>query len=279
VAQPAEETIEGARAMLDDGLYTSQGVPEPDYYLALHTLPVPIGYVLGTSGRFNTGTEHIDVTFHGIGGHGSSPHLAKDPVVMAGLAIVQYQTIASRIIDPMESAVLTIGAVHAGIDNNVIPTEATLKLKLHFSSAEVHDRMVDAIVSISNGIAESYDVPEDMMPTIVHKGYAPPVVNTPDYMDRIHEVLEEADFVESVFSGIQVPGSDDAGALIEDVEGVRGAYLMIGTVNHEMFAQAQAEGKMFPFSPHEPTYQIDLEGIPYGTKLATLLVMDVLTKR
>jgi hippurate hydrolase len=279
VAQPAEETIEGARAMLDDGLYTTQGVPEPDYYLALHTIPVPIGYVLATSGRFNTGTEHIDVTFHGIGGHGSSPHHAKDPVVMAGLAIVQYQTIVSRIIDPLESAVLTIGAVHAGIDNNVIPTEATLKLKLHYSSNDVRDRMVESIINISNGIAESYDVSEDMMPTIVYKSSAPPVVNTPEYIDRIHEVLGEATFVENVYSGIQVPGSDDAGALVEDVEGVRAAYLMLGTVTLERFDAARAEGKMFPFSPHEPVYAVDLDGITYGTRIASLLVLDVMAKR
>ena len=116
VAQPAEEPIEGAIAMIKDGLYTKHGVPEPDYFLTLHTGPFPTGFVVLTSGRVNTGSQHIDVTFHGSGGHGSSPHLATDPIIMAGAAIMEYQTIVSRMMDPTETSVLTVGMVDAGAE-------------------------------------------------------------------------------------------------------------------------------------------------------------------
>ena len=99
VAQPAEEPIAGAQAMIDDGLYTTHGVPEPDVFLAFHTAPLPTGTFASTVGRVNTMSSMVDVTFHGVGGHGSSPHHAKDPIVMTGAAIMQLQTVVSRRID------------------------------------------------------------------------------------------------------------------------------------------------------------------------------------
>ena len=166
VAQLAEEPIEGAGAMVDDGLYTRFGVPEPDYFLAFHTAPFPVGVILTTSGRITTGSRHIDVTFHGVGGHGSSPYHAIDPVTMAGMAIVQMQTVVSRMTDPFETAVLPIGSMQAGVDNNVIPTESTLKLKLHFSSEETGEIMVSGIERVVNNIARTYGVAEDNLPPL-----------------------------------------------------------------------------------------------------------------
>jgi len=288
LAQPAEEPIEGAKAMIDDGLYSKHAVPKPDYFLTFHTAPMPTGTIVLTSGRLNTGSDHIDVTFHGSGGHGSSPHHATDPVIMAGMAIVQLQTVVSRMVDPVEVGVLTIGSMQAGVDNNVIPTEATLKLKLHYSSPGVRDTMVKGIERISNNIARTYGiVSDDMMPTIVYKGYAPPVINSQDYMTRIREVLAEADAADRIVNDaraiegvavhdLTIPGSDDAFALIEGIEGVEAAYLGIGTASPASFAKAKKEGKEFPFFVHEPNYVVDLNAIPYGAKIATLLALDVL---
>ena len=290
IAQPAEEPIEGAKAMIDDDLYGKHGVPKPDYFLTLHTAPVPLGTVVLASGRLNTGSEHLDVTFRGSGGHGSSPHLATDPVIMAGMAIIQFQTIVSRMIDPVEIGVLTIGSMQAGVDNNVIPTEATLKLKLHFSTPEVHNNMVSGIKLIANNIARSYGIKsDDMMPTFVHKGYAPAVVNTPEWMSRIRKVLAEAEAADKIINdkriieGIavndfQTSSSDDAFLLIEGIENVKGAYIGLGTADTKVFAAARKEGKEFPYFVHEPNYIVDLKGIPYGTRVATVLALDVLGK-
>lgn len=279
IAQPAEEPIEGAMAMVDDGLYTKHQIPKPDYFVAFHTAPFPTGSVLTTQNRLTTGTEHIDVTFHGSGGHGSSPQHATDPVVMAGMAIVQFQTIVSRRIDPEEVSVLTIGSVQAGIDNNVIPTEATLKLKLHFSSTEVHNIMVENIERISNSIAKSYDAPESMMPTIFRKGFAPTVINNPEYIAQIREAINKTDIVTLKLEDETVPGSDDAFALIYGLDNVKGAYLFLGTADPLIFKEAQKNGKEFPFFVHEPNYQVDLNAISYGSKMAAILALDILEKK
>jgi amidohydrolase len=290
VAQPAEEPIEGAMAMIKDGLYTKHGVPKPDYFLTFHTGPFPTGVVVLTSGRLNTGSQHIDVTFRGSGGHGSSPHVATDPIIMAGAAIVQYQTIVSRMMDPTETSVLTVGMVQAGATYNVIPTEARLKLKLHYTTHESGEKMVGAIKRISDNIARTYGITsDDMMPTVEVKGYAPPVVNSSEWMTRIREVLREADAADKAINDtraidgagvhdLEVSGSDDAFALIEGIDGVKGAYIFIGTAPLDKVAAAHKEGKEFPFFVHQPNYMVDLEAITFGTKVATILALDVLGK-
>ena len=276
VAQPAEELIEGAQAMIDDGLYTLHHTPKPDYFLAQHTTPLPTGTLLTTDGRVTTGSEQIDITFHGIGGHGSSPHHTIDPVVMAGMAIVQLQTVVSRTVDPEEVAVLTIGSVQAGVDNNVIPTEAVMKLKLHFSSPEVHERMVTSIYSIVNGIASSYNVPEELMPSFKHFGFAPATVNDTEFMEQIRSTADRAGFVKGRIDNQTLPASEDAFALIYGLEDVKGAYLFIGTTHPDLYEQAKAEGKEYPYNVHEPIYMVDLEGITYGSKLAALIALEIL---
>ena len=290
IAQPAEEPIEGAIAMIRDGLYTKLGVPRPDYYLTMHTGPFPTGVVILTSGRVNTGSQHIDVTFHGSGGHGSSPHVATDPIIMAGAAIMQYQTIVSRMMDPTETSVLTVGMVAAGSTYNVIPTEARLKLKLHYTTSESGEKMVHSIKSVSDNIARTYGITsDDMMPEVEVRGYAPPVVNSPEWMTRIREVLKEAKAAdkaindESAIEGVglfdlEASASDDAFALIEGTEGVQGAYIFIGSAPPELVAAAHEEGKEFPFYPHQPNYVVDLDAITFGTKVATVLALDVLGK-
>jgi hippurate hydrolase len=166
--------------------------------------------------------------------------------------------------------------MQAGVDNNVIPTEATLKLKLHFSTPAVRERMVESIETMSANIARSYGVSEEMLPAILHKGYAPAVVNSPDLIARMRDVLAGADFVSDVIKDLRIPGSDDAFALIEDIDGVEGAYLGIGTAAPEVFAKAREAGHEFPFFVHEPNYVVDLEGITFGAKVAALLALDVL---
>lgn len=279
LAQPAEEPIEGAQAMLKDGLYTRHSVPIPDYFLTLHTAPVPTGTVLASAGRLNTGSEHIDVTFHGVGGHGSSPHNAKDPVLMAGLAIVQYQSIVSRVVSPTDTGILTIGSVQAGIDNNVIPTDSTLKLKLHFSTPEVHEKMVNSIELMSNAIANSYEVSKENLPTLRHKGYTPAMVNDQGFITNIQSILKKQTYITTVVDNFQVTGSDDAAALVEGIKSVKSAYLMVGTAPPKLYQEAIKKGREFPFTPHEPNYTVDLEAIPLGAKIATAIAIDAMSKK
>jgi hippurate hydrolase len=277
-------------AMLKDGLYTKLGVPKPDYFLAMHSGPFPTGAVMLTGGRINTGSQHIDVTFYGSGGHGSSPHVATDPIIMAGAAIMQYQTIVSRIMDPTETSVLTVVMLKAGETYNVIPTEAHLKLKLHYTTVEAGEKMVSSIKRISENIARTYGITkDDMMPKVEVRGYAPPVVNSKEWMARIDEVLKDANAADKALNkdrdiegsgmyDLEVSASDDAFALIEGVEGVQAAYIFVGSAPPAMVAAAHKEGKEFPFFVHQPDYMVDLDAITFGTKVATVLALDVLGK-
>ena len=201
---------------------------------------------------------------------------------------MEYQTIVSRMMDPTETSVLTVGMVEAGATYNVIPTESRLKLKLHYTTLESGDKMVSSIKRISNNIARTYGITsDDMMPTIEVKGYAPPVSNSEEWMTRIRKVLAEAKAADKVINDsraiegvavhdLQVPASDDAFALIEGIEGVHGAYIGVGSAPPEVFAAAHKEGKEFPYFAHEPVYVVDLEAITFGTKIATVLALDVL---
>ena len=127
------------------------------------------------------------------------------------------------------------------------------------------------------------------MPTIEVRGYAPPVVNSAEWMTRIREVLAEAKAADQVINDsraiegvavhdLQVPASDDAFALIEGIDGAHGAYIGVGTAPPEMYSAARKEGKEFPFFAHEPIYVVDLEAITFGTKVAAVLALDVLGK-
>src|SRR3954447_14891706 len=154
VAQPAEELILGARAMVADGLYDDGKVPEPDYLVSSHVFPVhAAGTAAVRGGRRLAGTDQIDVTIHGIGGHGSQPENARDPVVMGAMAVLGYQTIVSRAVDPQEPSVITVGAFQAGDSNNTIPDSVTLKVNLRWYSPEVRGQMIEGIRRITDAIA------------------------------------------------------------------------------------------------------------------------------
>jgi hippurate hydrolase len=166
VGQPSEETIEGATAMVNDGLYTTHKTPEPDYLIGMHTAPISTGSMISSNGVLMAGTEQLDVTFYGQSAHGSMPQLSKDAGLMAAYAVVQYQAIISRVLDPRNPGVITVGAINAGVENNTIPDKAVLKLNFRFFSEEVRQKLFKGVKAVSEGIAKTYGMPKDKMPTI-----------------------------------------------------------------------------------------------------------------
>lgn len=281
LGQPAEETVEGATAMVEDGVFKKHGVPKPDYALAMHSGPLPFGMLVGTGGPLMAGSEQIDVTFHGVGGHGSNPQYTKDPVIMATYAIAQYQAIVSRVIDPRDPAVITVGSVDAGTSNNVIPESATLKINTRFFKEEVREQLFKGIVAISNGIARTYGMPEDKFPTIVRKGYSTVNANDEELTKRTNAAVLASGLVDDkmLTTNFQpVTGSEDFPNLFIDLKDVKHVYKFLGTVPPEIWAKAQKEGKEVPWANHNPNYQVDLDAIPLGGKIASIMVMDLLTK-
>lgn len=280
VGQPAEEVVRGAKAMVDDGLYTKHGVPVPGYLIALHTAPGPVGTIVSTGGPRFAGSDKLNVIFRGIGGHGGMPHLAKDPIIMAAAAIMEYQVIVARAIDPQEAAVLTVGAIQAGTAHNVIPDRALLKINLRSFKPQVRDQMIKGIRSISESIARAYGLPDNLMPTIeIVEGSVPPLWNDTPLIARLNGPLKGLLGEKRVLAEFPAAtGSEDAHMLKGDHPEIPLAYIIVGVADPDVFAKARKEGKTSPYSPHNPNYRVDLTAIPLGAKVGTLSVLELLAK-
>jgi amidohydrolase len=277
-AQPAEELGLGAQAMVNDGIW-KRGFPKPDYAFSSHTAPGPVGYVSSTPGIRMAGVDQIDITFHGVGGHGSQPQLAIDPVVMAAQAVLGYQTIVSRTLDPQTSAVVTVGAIVAGRDNNVIPETAELKVNTRWFTEEVRKKIISRIDEINKGIAIAAGVSPDQMPNRVMKGYANPLANDKDLIAQVNPSLEALLGKGKVIDNFpMVMGSEDFQEIYNGMKTPL-SFMLIGVAPPEMFSKALAEGRSQPYANHNPDFFVDLKAIPLGTKANVVALLSVLAKQ
>jgi hippurate hydrolase len=275
--QPAEEVGLGAQAMVDDGLW-ERGFPKPDIALGSHTAPLPVGVVSSSPGVRMAGTDQLDITFTGRGGHGSTPQMAIDPVLMSAQAVLAYQTIISRSIDPQAPAVLTVGAIDAGRDNNVIPGSATLMLNLRWFTPEVRTQMIERIDTINRGIAISNGVPEADMPTRVMKGSAVPLSNDASLIARVNPSLTALVGEGKVLDTFpSVMGSEDFQEAFTPL-GTPYVFMLVGVAPPKMFAEAQAKGMPFPYSNHNSDFFVDLPAIPLGTKANVVAALSLMRK-
>jgi amidohydrolase len=154
VGQPAEERIVGATAMLKDGLFTR--FPKPDYAFAIHdTSFAPAGAVNYVSGFAMSNADSLDVTIYGKGGHGSAPELTVDPIVIAARTILSWQTIISREKNPQDPGVITVGTIHGGTKNNIIPDDVKLQLTVRSYADDVRQHLLAAIERVVDGEAGS----------------------------------------------------------------------------------------------------------------------------
>ncbi|MGL6118442.1 amidohydrolase [Plesiomonas sp.] len=277
-AQPAEELGTGAQAMVQDKLW-ERGFPKPDYAFGAHTAPGPVGVVASASGVRMAGVDQLDILFQGVGGHGSTPQMTIDPVVMASQAVLAYQTIISRNIDPQAAAVLSVGSIVTGRDNNVIPNTAELKLNLRWFTPEIREQLIKRIDEVNRGIAISAGVPEDKMPTRTMKGNAGPVVNNAALVEKINPELEQllgkGKLIEQFPA---VMGSEDFQEAFKGLD-VPYSYMLIGVAPPDLFAAARAKGMPFPYSNHNPDFFVDLAAIPLGAKVNTVTALAIFGKK
>jgi len=192
VGQPAEELGTGARAMLRDGLYTRW--PKPNYALGFHDkADLEIGHIGVTEGYTSANVDSVDVTVHGIGGHGAYVYRTKDPIVLAAEMINQWQTIASRENNPLDPIVVTVGSIHGGTKHNVIPDEVKMQLTVRTYKAEVRERVLAAIERIAKGCASAAGLPADKMPTanVLRDHFAPATYNNPELTKRLVAVWKQ----------------------------------------------------------------------------------------
>jgi len=248
VGQPAEETISGAKKMLADGLFTH--FPKPDVAVALHdTNENPAGEVGYVPGIFNTSADSIKVTLYGRGGHGSRPDVTIDPVLMAASIVVRLQSIVAREIKPGNVAVVTVGYIHAGMKNNIIPDDAEMGLTLRSRDPKIRARLVAAVERIVKAEAEASGA--EKMPLIEHPEETAAVYNDPVLAEHLRPVLEAALGKENVVKNEATMGSEDFAAYVN--AGVTSFYFQIGASDPEKLAAAKAEGKLPP-GPHSSKF-------------------------
>jgi hippurate hydrolase len=253
VGQPAEETIGGAGAMLRDGVYERFGTP--DLALALHdTGDLPAGAVGLTPGYALANSTQMDVIVRGVGGHGSQPQDAKDPVVLAANIIMQLQTIVSRETSPFDQAVVTVGTIHGGFKRNIIPDEVKLELNIRTYKAEVREHIIQAVARITRAAALGAGMPEDRLPlvSVLEGESAQALYNDPAIGARLRPALVRALGAEQVREYPPIMASEDFGDF--GLERKIPVFMFwVGANSEETLAAAKRSGTPVP-SPHSPLF-------------------------
>jgi amidohydrolase len=277
IGQPAEEKVEGARAMLKDGLFTR--FPRPDYCVALHCASdLPAGSVGITEGYALANVDSVDITIRGVSGHGAWPHRTKDPVVLAAQTVLALQTIVSRETEPTQPAVVTVGSIHGGTKHNIIPDEVRLQLTLRSYSDEVRQHTVDAIKRMTRGLAAAAGIPEDRYPTITIGESVPATYNHPDLSRRLLGVFKKWFGDAQTVSTKPIMGAEDFGLFSRTEHKIPGCIYWIGTVDPKEFKAAQAAGQPLP-PLHSSKFLPALEPtLKTGVTAMTAAVLDLMGK-
>lgn len=280
IGQPAEERGAGAVAMLNDGLF--ERFPRPDYNLALHVnAQLAARSVAYVSGYALANVDSVDITVHGVGGHGAYPHTTKDPVTLSGYIITALQTLVAREVSPLEPAVVTVGSIHGGTKHNIIPDEVKLQLTVRSYTDEVRATLLDGIERIAVAQARAFGLPEDKLPVVkLARGeFTPATYNDPALTERIAGVLKarlgEANVVETG----PVMGGEDFGRYGRVEPKIPSLILWLGAVDPVKIEAAKASGDALP-SLHSPFFApLPEPTITTGVEVMTSAALDLLGKR
>lgn len=266
LVQPAEETGAGALAMIEDDLYKRFGTP--DVALGQHLAPAPAGWVLHRSGPVMAATDSVRVVLHGRGGHGSSPQTTIDPVVMAASTVMKLQTLVSRTVAPTDIAVVTVGSLHAGTKENIIPASAELKLNVRTFQPSVRDRVLKGITRIAESEAASYGAP--IPPEIVAGFSLPTTENDPGATEKVAAAFLDHFGPDRSMEGPLATGSEDFG-FFAIRGGFPSVFWFVGGTDAELWGNAFAAGRLeedvpYNHSPHfapvqDPTIQAGIEAM------------------
>ena len=276
ILQPAEETGKGARAMLEDGLYTR--FPKPDRVIAFHDdASRPAGMLGVGSGYVMANVDSVDVTIRGVGGHGAYPHGAKDPIVAASHFVTALQTLVSRDLDPLENGVVTVGSFHAGAKHNVIPDEAKLLLTVRSYTPEVRAQLLEGIERIATAQALSAGMPQDKMPTIeVRDEFTPSTYNDPPLADRALALFRDRFGEDRVTIPRPVMGGEDFGRYGRNDDSIESLMFRVGAQPMDKWVEAGGDPAKLP-SLHSPFFAPDPEpAIATATEALTALALDIL---
>ncbi len=279
VGQPAEESVDGAKAMLDDGLYNL--FPRPDYALALHdigdleagTLGVTPGFALANATR-------VDITVRGIGGHGSRPEVTKDPIVLAAQIVLALQTIVSRELGPLDPAVVTVGSIHGGTRANIISDEVKLQLTVRSYKEEVRQKILASIERIAKGTALAAGLPNELAPLVkvAETEGTTATYNDPALTERLKNVFMKLVGENKVFPVPPIMASEDFGRFGLEGNQIPTVMFWLGAGDPAVLAESKRSGKPAP-SLHSPFFApVPEPAIRTGVKAMTAAVLDLMKK-
>jgi amidohydrolase len=271
VGQPAEERIGGAKAMIKDGLFTR--FPKPDFVFAVHdSNGLPAGKVGYTPGFSASNADSVNVTVYGVGGHGSAPQETVDPIVIAARTIVSWQTIVSREIDPQEPAVITVGAIHGGTKNNIIPDEVLMQLTVRSYQDDVRKHLLASIERIA--VAEAAAAGAPKKPLVELEEGVGAVYNDPQTTNRLADRLKMVMGDSNVVLGRPIMASDDFAEY--RYSGIPSVMLELGAVNPEKYAAAKKSGEAIP-GPHSPYFAPDREpSLKTGVEVEMAAILELM---
>lgn len=253
IGQPAEETISGAKKMIEDGLLTR--FPKPDAGVALHVgNEFPAGKVAVASGYSYASADSLRITIYGKGGHGAAPQDTIDPIVIAARTVVSLQTIVSREVKPGDAAVVTVGYIQAGTKNNIIPDHAELGLTVRTYKPEVRKQVLAAIARITKAEADAAGVQRE--PSIEQYEATDAVYNDPALARRLRSTLEAALGKDNVATAEPMMVSEDYAYFIE--QGIPSFYFALGGADPQKYADAKNDGTKLPFN-HSPLFAPDAD--------------------
>lgn len=271
IAQPAEEIVEGASAMLKDGLYTR--FPKPDFVLGLHddaTLPAgTIGY---HSGFFRASSDEVDITIFGRGGHGAAPHETVDPIVIAARTVLAFQTIVSRENNPMDPAVITVGSIHGGTKDNIIPDQVKLQMTVRTFNPQARKRLLAAIARVAKAESQSANAPREPLVTVIPGTDV--VNNDPALTSRVVATLRQAMGPDKIVEMPAKMTSEDFSQY--GLAGVPALLLHVGASDPAKLAAARQSGIPVP-GTHSPEFAPEREPtIKAAVTAETISLMNLL---
>ncbi|MBA3356167.1 MAG: amidohydrolase [Pyrinomonadaceae bacterium] len=278
VGQPAEETIDGARAMVKDGFFTR--FPQPDFAIALHDSPdLAAGTVGVVPGYALASSTNVDIKIRGVGGHGSRPESAKDPIVLAAQIVLGLQTIVSRENSPLDPAVITVGSIHGGTRYNIIPDEVNLQLTVRAYKEAVRQKLLAAIERVAKGVAMGAGFPAELAPIV--KVSATEVTtatyNDPALTERLAAVFVKTLGQENVVKTSPVMGSEDFGYFSMDQK-IPTMMFWLGAVDPLQVKRSKEGGAALP-SLHSPLFApVPEPTLRTGIKAMTSAVLELLKK-
>ncbi len=256
IGQPAEEVGKGARMMLEAGLYKVFGVP--NYALAIHVTP---SFKAGTIGYYKgnamSSATSITIKVKGIGGHGASPHLSIDPIVVSSQMILAFQTIVSREVSPFDPAVVTVGYIKGGTKHNIIPNEVEMGLTVRSFNDIVKEKILNSIRTKAKSIAQSAGLPDNLLPEVIISEETPSVYNYPNLVDSLLPLLKKELGEQNVIEAQQWSASEDFSEYGRTKDKVASFLIWVGTALEEDWKKKE-QGFSIPFV-HSPNFNPDFE--------------------